>query len=90
MIEILLMAVGIYFFYYYKTKYEKKRAIKDYATTIAEYIDMYPQCKTSNGIKCNNCGSNHLKNQGVLGRDDSLRTVSCNHCYTKLYHIGKV
>jgi len=69
-------------------KKENKRWVKDYPLTLEQYLEMYPGLLVGKkGIQCSTCGSRFLKSIGLFDENGSKRSVSCNHCGTKLYRI---
>ncbi len=69
----------------YKWRLSKWR--KDFPLTFQEYVSANPSVKTGNGIKCISCGSKSLKNWGISGPESKKRSVTCNHCSSKLYRV---
>ena len=69
----------------YKWRYSKWRT--DFPLTFQEYVSANPSVKTGNGIKCISCGSKSLKNWGIDGPESKKRSVTCNHCSSKLYRV---
>ncbi|MBB5187104.1 hypothetical protein HNQ57_001367 [Zhongshania antarctica] len=55
------------------------------APILSDYMLKHPDCKTSNGLKCAQCGSISIKNWGLLAHNDKRRILSFNHCGTELY-----
>ena len=53
--------------------------------TLRQYLQENPSCKTPNGIRCNVCNANSIRNWGLNSADSSLRVFICNHCGTRLY-----
>lgn len=69
-------------------KKENKKWVNEYPLTLAQYLKMYPNLLVGKkGIQCSNCGSRFLKSVGLFDENGSKRSVSCNHCGTKLYRI---
>ena len=60
---------------------------KGFPLTFQEYISVNPSVKTGNGIKCISCGSRSLKNWGINGPHSDKRSVTCNHCSSRLYRV---
>jgi len=73
------------FFWLYKLRYSKWK--KDFPLTFQEYVSTNPTVKTGNGIKCIFCGSKSLKNWGIDGPESKKRSVTCNHCSSRLYRV---
>ncbi len=73
------------FFIGYKWKVSNWR--KQYPNTLESYLKQNPQAKTDNGIKCVTCGSKSLKNWGESGPKSKRRSITCNHCSSKLYRV---
>ncbi len=53
--------------------------------TLDQYLQEFPDCKTSRGIKCAKCGASSIKNWGIANVHDSRRLFICNHCGIVLY-----
>lgn len=53
--------------------------------TLAQYLEINPECRTKRGIRCWSCDSGSIKNWGLYSPSDQRRIFICNHCGTDLY-----
>lgn len=53
--------------------------------TIAQYLEQHPENKTANGVKCNTCGSEDLKETGLWGNESRERSFICAACKATVY-----
>lgn len=61
------------------------RKVASSTLTLAEYLEKYPHCQTSKGIKCAVCNGSSIRNWGYASADDPRRMFICNQCNTRLY-----
>ncbi len=66
-------------------RFREIRRMAKNTLTLKEYVNRYPQAKTTHGIKCIVCGSQSIRNWGVADAGDRRRVFICNHCDTRLY-----
>lgn len=53
--------------------------------TIDKYLEKYPENKTENGVKCNFCGSEDIKEWGLWGKESRERSFVCAGCNAIVY-----
>jgi DNA-directed RNA polymerase subunit RPC12/RpoP len=86
-VYLVCMLILSKIFFSFLGRWVKRKWVKEFPLTFLEYIEANPETKTQSGIKCNICGSKSLKNWGMGGAQSKNRSISCNHCSTKLYRI---
>jgi hypothetical protein len=79
--------IGTMCYVVYRIRRKSSEEQKAYLSmpTASSYAQDFPSCKTSNGYRCNQCGSRSIRNWGVNGANDPDRVFICNHCGVRLY-----
>jgi hypothetical protein len=82
---VLVVVSFIVWFVARKTWRSSWAYVKGKTLSLNGYIERYPHCSTSRGIRCASCGASSIKNWGFDGATDHRRLFICNHCNTRLY-----
>ena len=81
LIPIIILSVLFFGMTYFVTKIMSWQKF----LTLNKYLEQYPDNKTANGVKCNSCGSEDIKEKGLWGNESRERSFICSGCNNTVY-----